>query len=117
MWMEPIVRVENIEYMQLAILILPVALTLLIMKDRITKPKLTIEAIPYAFIAALAVLFASDYIFTLQQQIQLSEDQFGSYKPLVVAIASISSLITAWITYPKQHHSKLGVGGKKKHHK
>lgn len=111
-WVEPIVHVKDIKYLQLAILILPVILTLLIMKDRITKPKLTIESVPYVFIAAVGVLFASDYVFALQQKIQMSEQQFGSYKSLVIAIASISTLVSAWVTYPR-HHRKLGG----KHHK
>lgn len=111
-WIEPVVRVSDAKYLQLAMLLLPVVITLLIMKDRISKTKLTMEAIPYAFIAAVAVLFASDYIFSLQQQIENSESQFGSYKSIVISVASISTLISAWLTYPKQHHK---LGGK--HHK
>lgn len=103
-WIEPIVHVKDIKYLQLAILLLPVILTLLILKDRITKPKLTMEAIPYLFIAAAGVLFASDYIFALQQKIQMSEQQFGSYKSVVIAVASISTLVSAWLTYPRGHH-------------
>lgn len=110
-WVSSVAQVKDFRYIQLALLVLPVILTLIILRFRVTKPKLPLEAISYLFIAAAATLFAADYLPILQQKVQLTEHQFGAYGSAIIAAASVASLINAWVTYPKHHGHGL------KHHK
>ncbi len=109
-WVNPFFEIKDLRHLQLALLLLPVVLTLVILRGRVSKPKLSLEAIVYLLVAASFVVLAVDYSWILQQKVESTENQFGDYKALIIIAASITSLFSAWINTPS--HKKHG-----KHHK
>jgi hypothetical protein len=110
-WITPFFEIKDFRYLQLTMLLLPVVLTLVILRGRVSKPKLSVEAITYLLVAASCVVLAVDYSWLLQQKVESAENQFGDYKAVIIIAASLTSLLSAWINAPS-HHKKHG-----KHHK
>ncbi len=104
------VQIPDIKYLQLALLLVPVVLSLVFLRFKVVKSKVFVEAISYLFVVATGLLFASDYLFALQQNIQTAEAQYGEYRAVILAVTSVLTLINAWLTYPR-------TKGKKKHSK
>lgn len=109
-WLSSLIRVSDPKYVQLALLLLPVFLSILFLKGRLPKAKMVMEAIPMLFVVASGLFFAAEFLPSVQQSLEGSIDTV-QYKSLIIISASISSLVSAWFTYPK-HHS-----GDKKHKK
>lgn len=105
-WIEPFLKINDIKYLQLGLFLLPVILTLLIMRNKISKSKLSIEIVPYGFIAVMLVLLAEDYSWILQQKMIMIERDYGSYKALILIVATLSTLVSAWINYPNTNKKK-----------
>lgn len=109
-WLSSLVRVSEPRYVQLVLLLLPVLLSALFLKGRLPKAKMLMEAIPMLFVVAAGVFFAADFLPNVLVTLEDSIDT-TKYKPLIIICASISSLVSAWFTYPKHDHDKKG-----KHH-
>ena len=104
------VHVSRPEYVQAALLLLPLALTILILHGRVVKTKLFIEAVPLFLLAALAILLTAPLLSQLDILLdKASNDQVDAYKSIIVVAASISGLLSAWLSYPK-HASKKKHG-------
>jgi len=98
-------RAPDYQYVQLGLLLLPIVLTFLFLKFRVGKSKVIFEALPLLFTAICLLLFTAPLLPVLQDLISES-GQIEPYKSLFIASASVSSLLTAWFTYPKSHTDK-----------
>ncbi len=100
-------RVNNNHYVQVALLILPLAVTILLLRGRVAKHKLAIEAVPDLFVVALTMLLLAPLLPALGAALDMAtHDKLGSYKTIIVLAASVSGLLSAWLSYPKPHHDK-----------
>ena len=105
-------KVSDPRYIQLGLLLLPLVLTILFLKGRVAKSKLTIEAVPNLFVVALTMLLIAPLLPVLNTALDIAtKDQLDAYKTIIVIAASVSGLLSAWLSYPKAHgkdHSKHG---------
>lgn len=104
-----VANVSNQEYVQIALLLLPFLLTILILNGRVPKHKLLIEAIPSLLLAALAVLLLSPLLSQLNVLAQVTRsNEIEAYKSIIIVAASASGLVSAWLSYPRapKHHGK-----------
>lgn len=109
-----LLNIPEFRYVQVALLFLPLLLTVLFLKGRVPKSKLPIEFIPALFVAATAMSLLYPLVPALQSALDAAtEDKTAYYKTIVIGAASVSGLLSAWLTYPKPHSDKHA----KKHHK
>jgi hypothetical protein len=107
-WVNPFFAINDFRYLQLALLVVPVLITLFFLRGRVSKAKLPFEAVPYLLIAAAGVLIAVDYSWALQQKVQSVQNQFGDYRAIVIIAASVFSLVSAWTTHSGHGRGKHG---------
>ena len=69
-----------------------------------------IELIPTLFIVSLTLVLIGPFIQPLQNLMEAAtHDQLEAYKSIIVVAASISGLLSGWLSYPKppkDHHGK-----------
>jgi hypothetical protein len=109
-WVSALVHFGDVRTVQLILLFLPVFLSLLFLKGRLPRAKMLMEAIPMAFVIAAGLLFAMPFIPGIKEALNEHVDT-ERYNSLIIICASISSLVSAWFTYPKHDSGKHG-----KHH-
>jgi hypothetical protein len=107
-WVSAFTKLGDSRTVQLILLLLPVGLSLLFLKGRVPRSKLIMEAVPMLFVIATGALFAAALVPSINQALADRID-IERYRSLLLICASLSSLVSAWFTYPK-HDS----GGK--HH-
>jgi hypothetical protein len=108
-----VVNVPQQEYIQITLLLLPLLLTVLFLHGRVVKSKMFIEAIPTLLLAALTVILLAPLLDQLNVLINGSlEGQIDDYRSIVIVAASVSGLLSAWLSYPHNAHGKRR---KKKH--
>jgi hypothetical protein len=105
-----VIQVHQLQHVQMALLLLPLLLTILFLRGRVPKSKLFIEAVPTLLLAALAILLLAPLLTQLNILLDMaSGDKIQAYKSIIVVAASISGLLSAWLSYPKihdKHHKK-----------
>jgi hypothetical protein len=107
-----VLNIAEFRYVQVALLLLPFLLTILFLKGRVPKSKLFIEILPAAFVSATAITLLYPLIPELQDAlVSATEGRIDDYKTIVISAASISGLVSAWLTYPK--HGSSDKHGKK----
>jgi hypothetical protein len=107
------INVPQQEYMQIALLLLPLLLTVLFLHGRVVKSKIFIEAIPTLLLAALTVILLAPLLDQLSVSINDSlKGQIDDYRSIVIVAASVSGLLSAWLSYP---HNAHGRRRRKKH--
>jgi type III secretory pathway component EscS len=108
-------QIPRVEYIKAALLVLPLLLTLAFLRNHVAKSKMLVEALPLVFIVALITLLLAPFIEQLQSLVDAAtRNQTEAYKSIIVVAASISGLLSAWLSYPKsggEHHKSA------KHHK
>jgi hypothetical protein len=108
-----VINVPQQEYIQISLLLLPLLLTILFLHGRVVKSKMFIEAIPTLLLAALVVILLAPLLEQLNVLINNSlKDQINNYRSIVIVAASVSGLLSAWLSYP---HNAHGRKHKKKH--
>lgn len=107
-----VTKVSQLQYVQVALLLLPLLLTVLFLRGRVAKSKLVIEAVPIVMVVALTILLVSPLVPQLNTLLTTATgNRLDAYKSIIVIAASVSGLLSAWLSYPKAaHHDK-------KHHK
>lgn len=106
------INVSETQYVQLALLVLPLLLTILLLRNRVPKSKVSIEAIPLLFVVALTVMLIAPLLPVLRDALDTAtKGQLDAYKTIIIIAASVSGLISAWMSYPKAHSDEH----KKKH--
>lgn len=105
-----VIGVSEFNYVKLALLLLPLAITILLLRGRRPKSKLALDLIPALFVALVAVLLAYPLIPGGEDLVEMAtNDQVDRYKTVLLIAASISGLLSAWTSYPKTE----GKHGKK----
>lgn len=111
-FLRAIAQADNSQYFQVALLVLPLLLTILLLRNRVPQGKWVVEAVPTLLVVALTILLLSDLIPQLKTILDTAtKDQLASYKSIVVVASSVSALLSAWLSYPKGSSKKS-----KKHH-
>jgi hypothetical protein len=88
-------------YISVGLLILPVLITLLLLRDHVSKSRRLIEAGPLLLAAASIIIFVDNYLDLSQN---LKPDQASllqTYEQLIVSVGAVSSLVSSWLNYPK----------------
>jgi hypothetical protein len=109
-WASSLIKVGDARTIQIILLLLPVGLSLLFLKGRVPRSKLIMEVVPMLFVIATGALFAAAFVPSINQALADRID-IERYRSLLLICASISSLVSAWFTYPKHESGKHG-----KHH-
>lgn len=101
-FLSAIVQVDNPQYFQIALLVLPLLLTILLLRNRVPQGKWYVEAVPVLLVVALTILLLSDLVPQLKTILDAAtKDQLASYKSIIVVASSVSALLSAWLSYPK----------------
>ncbi len=101
------VRVNDSHYVQLALLVLPLFVTILLLRGRVAKHKLAIEAVPNLFVVALTMVLLAPLLPVLGAALDMAtHDKLSAYKTIIVVAASVSGLLSAWLSYPKPNKDK-----------
>lgn len=104
-----VLQIKEPRFIEIALLLLPLILTVLILKNRVPQAKLYVEAVPLLLVSALTLSLLAPLVPELNDLInQATNNQLDSYKSLIVAASTVSALLSAWLSYPK-------IGKKKKH--
>ncbi len=104
-----ILHLPEFRMVQIVLLILPLLLTILFLRNRVAKSQMVIEAVPVLLVVALTIILVSPLVPALNELLQsATNNQLSAYKSIIVVAASISGLLSAWMSYPKAH---------KEHHK
>jgi hypothetical protein len=110
-WAAAALRIQDYGQVQLGLLVLPPLLTILFLRHRAAKSKAFIEFIPMIFFVTALAIFAYPHVPAIQSALEtITNHRVETYKNVIVAAASLSSLLSAWFTYP-------GIGLRGKHRK
>lgn len=100
-----LIKIPDVRYVQIALTVLPLLLTMLFLRGRVSKAKLPIEALPVLFVVALTILLLSPLVPELNALLEMAtDDKLEAYKSIIVIAASVSGLLSAWLSYPKPAH-------------
>lgn len=101
-----VTKVSDLRLVQIGLLVLPLLLTLLFLRGRVPKSKMIIEAVPVLMVVALSAILISPLQPQLKSLLEMaSNDRLDAYKSIIVIAASVSGLLSAWLSYPKAAHS------------
>lgn len=102
--------VAEFQYVQIALLVLPLILTLFFLKGRLPKSRIIMEAMPALFTAITLLLLVYPLLPVLKTAVDIAtNDRIEQYTMLAYIGASILGLISVWTSFPKSH-------GDSKHH-
>ena len=97
-----VTQVSDLRLVQIVLLLLPLLLTILFLRGRVPKSKMVIEAVPVLLVVALAVLLVSPLVPQLGALLETAtNNRLDAYRSIIVIAASISGLLSAWLSYPK----------------
>lgn len=87
---------------QLGLLLVPPLLTVLFLRHKVPSSKLLVEAIPMLFVVATVAIFAYPHVHAIQDVLEeVTDHKVETYKNVIIAIASLSNLVSAWLSYPQ----------------
>lgn len=95
--------VSDVRYVHIGLLVLPIIISLLILRGRVNKSKRLIEA-PALLLLAVSVMILADNYLSLSQN--LPSDQaalLATYEGIIVSAGAALSLVSSWLNYPKPH--------------
>lgn len=102
-----VINIPEIRYAQIGLMLLPLLLTILFLRGHVAKSKLGIEIIPSLFVVLVGILLVSPLLPGLERVVyEASQGQIDQYKTIILIAASVSGLLSAWISYPKPHSDK-----------
>ena len=104
------ISIPGFQYVQVALLLTPVVITILILRGRVSKSKRLIEAIPLLLAAGSITIFVDNYLAISQNLTSDQSTLLRTYESLIVSAGAVLSLVSALLSYPRPHKGK-------KHHK
>lgn len=108
-----LLRIPELRYIQITLLLLPLLLTILFLRGSVSKAKLLIEIVPCLFVALVVLLLLYPLIPELQNAANNATGRkIEDLKGVIIIAASVSGLISAWASYPRHHSGKHGKHGK-----
>ena len=94
--------VAQFQYIQIALLVLPLILTAVFLKGRVQKSKIVYEVVPALFGAITLLLLLYPLVPVLKNTMDMAlNDQIDRYGSISLIIASILGLVSVWISFPK----------------
>jgi hypothetical protein len=100
--------VNEYQYVQLGLLIAPVLLTLLFLRHKVHRSNSIIEAIPMLFVVSALAIFAYPHVPQIQNVLEeVTDHKVETYKNIIITVASLSSLVSAWFSYPHMGKRRL----------
>lgn len=104
-----ILQINEARYLEMALLLLPLLLTVLFLRNHVPQAKLYVEAVPLLLVSALTLSLLGPLIPELNDlMVKATDNQIESYKSIIVVASTVSALLSAWLSYPK-------ISTKKKH--
>jgi hypothetical protein len=95
-------RVNDYSQVHLGLLLTPVILTILFLRHKVARSKLLVEAIPMLFVVATAMIFAYPHVHQIQDVLEeVTDHKVETYKNVIITVASLSTLFSAWFSYPE----------------
>ncbi len=95
----------KLAYVQIALLLLPVVLTVVFLRGRTEKNKLAFELLPAVFTSlTLLLLLYPNLPFMRDILDGATNNQIDGYRSVSLIIASVLGLVSVWISFPKTHH-------------
>lgn len=99
--------INQLQYVQLGLLVLPFILTVLFLRGRAPKNRLAVEFLPALFVSAALVLLTYPLIPGLRTIVEIGTDgEIARYQTIIIIAAAISGLLSAWLSFPKPHIDK-----------
>lgn len=97
-----LLKLGRVEYVQLVLLLLPLALTVFFLKGRMSKKKLAYEILPALFMSGLLVLFVYPLLPAVKNLVDIAtHDQIAHFKDVIYILAAVLGLVSSWLSYPK----------------
>ena len=97
-----VLNINDYGQVQLGLLLIPVILTILFLRHKVPRSKFLIEAIPMLFVVAAAAIFVYPHVRPIQDVLEeITDHKVETYKNVIITIASLSSLFSAWFSYPQ----------------
>lgn len=100
---------NDIRYVYVGILVLPVILTLLVLRGKISRSKRIIEVLPLLFTAVAIMVFVDNYLSLSRNLPADQSNLLQTYEGVIVSAGAVLSLASSWFSFPRSHK------GKKKH--
>ena len=92
------------QYVQVGILLLPLALTVFFLKGRMDKSRIIFEALPALFVGVTALLLLYPLLPFVANFLDMgTEGQIKNFRSLALIVASVLGLVSVWISVPKKH--------------
>lgn len=92
---------------EIGLLVLPLAVTIFILRGRSPKSKLMMEFMPALAVAIVLVLFLYPSVNELRNGLDMvTNDKIADYRPWLLISSSILVLVNSLLAYPKSHDSK-----------
>lgn len=90
------------QQVQLGLLLIPAGLSVLFLRHKVLRSKLLVEAIPMLFVVSAMAIFAYPHVHQIQDVLEeVTDHKVETYKNVIITIASLSSLFSAWFSYPQ----------------
>ncbi len=100
-------NINTSEFMSMTILVLPLLLTVLLLKGRAPKSKLPMEFLPAFSVAVVLILFLYPMVDQLRIGIEIAtNDRISDYRSWLLIVCSGLVLVTTLLNYPKPDHGK-----------
>ncbi len=99
-------NVPDFRYVLTALLVIPVLVTVLFLKGRVSPSRRIIEALPLLLCAMSLVIFIDNYYAFSSKLPQEQGQILETYESVIVSAGAVLSLVSAWLNYPKPHKSK-----------
>lgn len=101
--------VAQFQYVQVALLVLPVILTAVFLRGRAQKSKLAFEIVPALFASITLLLLLYPLVPVLKSAMDIAfNDQIDRYGSVSLIVAAALGLVSVWISFPKANNSKHG---------
>lgn len=97
---------SDVRYMYVALLVAPLILTLLILRNRVSRSKRIIELIPLLLAAVSTMIFIDNYLSLSQNLPEQQSTLLKTYEGVVVSAGAVLSLVSSWFSYPHLHKDK-----------
>ncbi len=100
-------NISGFKYSQVVLLVLPLAVTMFLLRGRVPKSKLLVEFLPAFSVAVVLMLFLYPMIYALSAALDIvTNNRLMDYKSWLLVISSVLILTTALLNYPKSHEGK-----------
>ena len=100
-------NISGFKYSQVVLLVLPLAVTMFLLRGRVPKSKLLVEFLPAFSVAVVLMLFLYPMIYALSVALDIvTNNRLMDYKSWLLVISSVLILTTALLNYPKSHEGK-----------